>query len=373
MSIWTIEPRDRLILGDGRPKDAVGHRAASLDLPLPTTIAGAIRARIGRDATGHFGLSTEQALQIAVHGPLLTELGQSNGWLVPAPADALWHKKDDGSFVLRRLRPRPLAEGVQSDMPYALQHVAIAPDARPLPGKPARGPGLWRWSEFERWLSAPLLDQDVPADTPSSPDRPRYGLPLPLHDERIHVALEPGGRTAMDGALFSFDGIRLQTPSRARLALTCHCADARLEAGMLTLGGKRQQSYLDPLEDAAWPEKPSDPPAGDVWRVMLLTPAVFQDGFLPAKGQLFGQQVIAAAVDRPQGLHGWDVRRNKTGRQRGPKPLRWMARAGSVYWIKAPASDNARADLLTRMWLQPCSDDEQHRRDGLGLIVVGRA
>ena len=373
MSIWTIEPRDRLILGDGRPKDAVGHRAASLDLPLPTTLAGALRAKIGRDRTGHFGLTTEEALDIEVHGPLLRQADIDSGWLVPAPMDALWHKLDGGDFVLRRLRPRRLPAGISSDMPAKLLHVTIAKDVSPIVGKPIRGPGLWRWSEFESWLAGPGEDLRVAADAPNQPDAPCFGMPLPLHDERIHVALEVGGRTAIDGALFSFDGVRLQTHARGRLAITCRCDHENLEAGILTLGGKRQQSFLDRNQNDSWPGIPSDPPGGDVWRLILLTPAVFADGFLPKDKKLFGQEVIAAAVDRPQGLHGWDLRRDERGRPRGPKPLRWMARAGSVYWIKAPESKQERQDLLARMWLQPCSDGAQHRRDGLGLVVVGRA
>ena len=95
MTTWIIEPRDPLIVRDGRPFNfQPGVLAHTLPFPFPSTTAGAARNRAGKNTEGVFNvpktdLNTLRAIK--VRGPLLAELGTEGEVhpLVPAPGDAL--------------------------------------------------------------------------------------------------------------------------------------------------------------------------------------------------------------------------------------------------------------------------------------------
>src|SRR5258706_11793871 len=107
MTIWIIEPRDPLIVRDGRPFGPdPGARASSLPFPFPSTTAGGARSRAALDDNGFFKFANSQnqpevqnqlnrLKQLHVRGPLLVQLTADghdiplNQWLVPAPRDAL--------------------------------------------------------------------------------------------------------------------------------------------------------------------------------------------------------------------------------------------------------------------------------------------
>jgi CRISPR-associated protein Cmr3 len=102
---------------------------------------------------------------------------------------------------------------------------------------------------------------------------------------------------------------------------------------------------------------------GSRLRVVLLTPAIFHNGSAPDK--ILGARVVASAVGRPEVSSGWDYKRKR------PKSSRRMASARSVYWVDL--GDVPKRDWIERAWMQNISDDEQERRDGFGLAVVGVA
>ena len=52
LQTWIIEPRDSLIVRDGKPFGANITHAVSLDFPFPSTTAGGVRTRAGLDAAG---------------------------------------------------------------------------------------------------------------------------------------------------------------------------------------------------------------------------------------------------------------------------------------------------------------------------------
>src|SRR5262245_27015821 len=100
MRTWIIEPRDPLIVRDGRPFGPIpGARAASLGFPFPSATAGGVRTRYGLSRGEDFEDPQKKpsliatVRQLAVYGPLLVELKHDSGdiarWFAPAPADAL--------------------------------------------------------------------------------------------------------------------------------------------------------------------------------------------------------------------------------------------------------------------------------------------
>ena len=106
-----------------------------------------------------------------------------------------------------------------------------------------------------------------------------------------------------------------------------------------------------------------------VVRVILATGAIFKNGALPSR--LLEEQngvkvkLIAAKVDRPQTISGWDYKTNK------PKSTRRLAPAGSVYWLELSGSAEARKAWVASHWLQPVSDARQDCLDGFGLALIG--
>lgn len=395
MKSFLIEPRDPLIARDGRPS-ALG-RFESLPFPLPSTIAGAVRTRMA-SPHGTFAAVPDEAprlLELAVHGPLLARIGaprnaQSNAsteaitLCVPAPRDALISGQPDALFC-RRLAPRPLPDGCAVGGIGALQPVTFAEKIHEPAKDKSQGevPQFWSWSRFEAWLA------DPPDASPFGPvDEGDVGQ-LPK-EARTHLALRPGERRAVDGALFGTEGLRFLTgkesvlnPNRFGLAIRVEEDPEGKKLGwplelrneMAPLGGERR---LARWRDSAisWPVLPSKVEdlilASRTARLVLLTPGLFEAGALPGwSGKPFPGHsgvratVVAACVPRPSVISGWNL---VTGK---PKSTRRLVAAGSVYFVELEGNDDDLKAWCRELWLGPVSDHEQDRRDGFGLTAIG--
>ncbi len=142
-------------------------------------------------------------------------------------------------------------------------------------------------------------------------------------------------------------------------------------SGLAPFGGERRLAQIcenNEDKERAWPECPDEIREAltktRYVRMVLATPALFTHGWKPGWEELGGVRLTlkAAAVGRRVALSGWDFQK------RGPKAVRWMVPAGSVFYFEVP--DN-NAPLLADQWLAPVSDDEQDRRDGYGLALWG--
>jgi CRISPR-associated protein Cmr3 len=407
MKTWLIEPRDPLIVRDGRPfsADIAGARAASLPFPFPSTIAGAVRTRHGREKGGDFDDSLIREVRSKrVHGPLLVELngdGTVADWLLPAPADAFWgecesNRRDIAN--LTRLLPLAMAEGELTNLASELAPVR-AP--HPLTGKPSgSAPRYWRWKNFQDWLIHPKDHIEVELE--------KWGHEGPATETRVHVGIQPSkpnrasSLTAIDGALYQTRGLEFTDipkgnglSSARRLALAIATDADGLKAGLAPLGGERRlaswsvsktpkvdlfsENGLDLLKERI-AKKIAETRA---CRLILLTPAHFVDGFLPTwltqATPALGVTVRAVAIQRPQVVSGWDFDRRHGARCEGrPKPTRRLAPAGSVYFLELGSSDDNAVKLwIEQVWMRCVSDDDadgdpaQSRRDGFGLAILG--
>lgn len=162
----------------------------------------------------------------------------------------------------------------------------------------------------------------------------------------------------------------------------CQLSDTprTLAPGLVPGGGERR---LCRWLEANKAELPSMPEAvvkhvegpGDtvLLRVMLLTPAVFRNGWRPGSGngELLAVKdelkvsLRAASVARPITLSGWDFA------ARQPKATRRAAAAGSVYWIELHGKPEVRLQWAREVWMNNISDEVQDRRDGFGLAMLG--
>ncbi|MBI4819676.1 MAG: type III-B CRISPR module-associated protein Cmr3 [Deltaproteobacteria bacterium] len=385
-SDWILQPRDPLVVRDGRP-NAGRSESATLAFPHPSTLAGAVRTRTGSGEAGFvMSANLPELLQISIRGPLLVDLTDARDpWRLPAPRDALVTVSGT-SWRVSRLAPTPLGGEVAVDpaFPSDLELVSLSENTR---GKPAlEAPTFWPWAELERWLVDPASFEGVDA-------KPRLssGLSKLTREARTHVSVDSKAGTAREGMLFSVTGLRLPSARfRSKTAgVDVHAQGLWISTEIPVSLGRSLQPGVGPLGGerrlASWSKSelslPGPPPALKASlsrpgrtrvRVILSTPAIFSAGWRPApEGELLRTRpecqvtLISALMPRPESISGWDFAKNR------PKASRRLVPSGSVYWLELDGTGAGKLSWLSEVWLRNVSDSEQDRRDGFGLAVVG--
>ncbi len=369
--IVEVQALTPLLFRDGRPFSlSAGSetQARSLPLPLPNTLAGLVRTQVGlaQGGAAFDHNDNHSALQnlhgIPVYGPILV---QGNTFLFPAPKDAVVYQNGGGSLEVMRLKPyRPTAGGC--NLPPGLCPLRVTEDV-----KPESGYNFWSQEEMTDWLLG--RDQVL---------KKRGGLP---EERRIHVGIDPRAGRAQEGQIFSVGYRSLEQGGqeyrlRARVSL-----DTSPEP-IGYLGGERRPVRLRVYEVLSqyWFDCPQAikeafekfDPEKQLIRMVLATPGLFEHGWRPGWLERSGElhlprglgnvklSLVAAAVGRREPVSGWQLR---TGR---PRPVRWMAPAGSVYFFRL---EEGQASTVLESWLRPVSDNEQDRKDGFGLALWGVA
>jgi CRISPR-associated protein Cmr3 len=381
MTCWTFEPRDPFVVRDGRPNQGRSESAV-VRFPYPGTMAGLVRTRLGSDAHGCFVIPKQQLddlRKVEVKGPLMAR--QETGELfVAAPRDCLLVEQS-GATECRALHPLSSLSGY-SLFDGALEMLPVGLDGgETITGKPPRNaPAWWPWTSFEQWLVDPgalrvehVREQGIAA--------------LPT-ETRMHVKLG-ATETAEEGMLFAASGLRFRvarkTEETVDLALVVDVGDCvvggtprTLRPGLVPGGGERRLGWwsqaqgltLPAIPDAVEQHLRKTGEAATV-RVVLLTPGAFTAGWKPSwlLDPRHGVRVElkAACVPRPETISGWDFE------TRRPKASRRLVSAGSVYWLELHGEPDARVGWAREVWMQNVSDEDQDKRDGFGLAVVGVA
>lgn len=386
MSSWLVEPRDPLVIRDGRPNDRRSE-SATLSFPLPSTCAGICRTQLGSDPGRGFTLGGQLDMlrQTRLRGPLLVDR-EAGRLLFAAPRDVRIERGPDEQLRARVLGPLRTPDGVQHDDLDGLHLVGPSNDGGFIAGKPPRDPRtFWSWNAMESALRAPVRLEGTDAVEAFLGD----GVSRIPIESRMHVSLDQETETAREGMLFGTKGLRFaagepESLSKVRaLALFLDfdptpIAGRAIRPGLAPFGGKRRLARWTPTEATQLPPIPSwlsehitRAPDGVPLRlrVILATPAIFHLGYRPTPGasSLLPAiaTLVAALVPRPETVSGWDFATGK------PKPSRRMVVAGSVFWIDLAGDAAARLAWLKGVWMQNVSDEEQDRRDGFGLALVG--
>jgi CRISPR-associated protein Cmr3 len=329
----------------------------------------------------------DELKQLAVRGPLLVllptnECDSSPGkWLVPAPCDALLLDREttkDGKVtdLINQLVPLELPEGAQTDLDQqGLLFIGQACYDKRKSYKKA--PRYWYWENFQTWLQNPSsLCHEIEYAC-------KLGIDGPVREQRLHVSIDTEKETARDGMLFGTSGLEftfldkdepsLQHAKRLALAVDVD-GSTQPGTGLASFGGERRM--------VSWRESSMQLPTcpeelkktiieEKACRLILLTPACFEQGYLPTWLYTNAEQhgvtidLRSIAVQRPQVVSGWDLALRK------PKPSRRLVSAGTVLFLKLKGSDDTISNWIKDTWMRCISDHAQDRTDGFGLAVLG--
>ncbi len=385
LNYWLLEPRDPIILRDGKPFNA-GDRAKTQSFPMPSSTAGATRTRAGKNEHGVFDSTEVNINRVLGHslvGPLLVETENQTitNWLMPIPADVLALKSPNSDAVnLERLVPLQPSKDEATDLeglaPVGLTNVSEA-------SKPAKLPHYWYWSQYYQWLLGNTVNLDL------------LGHDGPTNEYRMHVKIDSDKQTATEGQLFQTGGLefaRAYDPEKSteeirkkplssikQLALwLASDADIRQDLSPIdSLGSERRMVLWQQSQEFPYkiiPDELLDKIVEEgACRVVLLTPGVFGDGYKPSKdGHLLQERggikpkLEAVAIHRYQVISGWDYLTHS------PKPTRRVVPAGTTFYVSFKGQNKAAIKAWAEsIWFSNVSDSFRDRHDGFGLAVLG--
>lgn len=359
-----LEPLDVLFFRDGRPFEPAMHGESGL--PMPQTLAGAIWTAVLRQHDTDFerlgesvreGMSFGDALEAIDRPRWLAQIGVQGPWLAYAndgdledvlvPVPAVLQKLKEGEETsnghtprLRRLRP--LSERLPGwDPPL--------PDMRPLwmrePAATEAANGFIGQEGLQAFLNGGDLDE---SQVKSAAEL--YGL-----DSRTGIAIDSQSLTSEEGLIYAarFLALNDKVGFYAEVGLPPEAsANGVSWPQTVSFGGEGRRARVHVLERPwSWPAAENSD-AGGKPLVVLTTPGLFRQRWYPGA---FDGRLAAAAVPGNQPVSGWDLARG------GPKPTRFAAQAGSVYFLNESLED----------WPAALSDDAFDQQQGWGCYLTG--
>lgn len=376
-----VTPRDPVILRDGRPFGQIGTPQTGVHRwPRPSTLLGMARTYLGTLRSPDFFRDAETKAEniaairnVSLEWYLPAQSGEDEQpveTFLPPPADALAFlaEKDTGHLKILRMTPQSLRDGEATDIEWPGWEYPWLE----VQEKPAREtPVFWRWSQYKKWLETGKFDAPVSAD--------ELGLTAPETEERTHVAISPETGSAEDSRLFTTLGVRFAKDTVIAARLAVGTEDEVPERDIAALGGDRRPAFVRWGQNQVdWPKPPEKLEPGRGLRLFLISPAIFDAGWLPTwlektrdgnfqkvPGTDVRLRLRSACVPRWQPGHGWDMTIGKDG---APKPMRKLVPAGAVYFVEV---DGDREEAMKTLWNRSLCENDQDRRDGLGRVLAG--
>lgn len=366
-----LQPRDPLLVRDGRPFSAdPGSQARTLEWPLPSTVAGAVRTHLGNLNNFEWsGDGPDKARSIALRGPLMLVQRAGSGWeyYFSAPADAVVYKTESEVITVARLSPFKPDADAGCNVPKGLSPLSVNEEF-----KPELGYDYWSGSDCVAWLSGKM-------EKP-----PENAMGKLAKDTRVHVRMNKNSGAHEQGGLFATESIcmpdaqvKSDKPMVAMACRVCGEIDNMGEAGsFITLGGEGRSSHIE-SEACAWPDCPEElksAASGKLLKLQLVTPGLFERGWLPAwidRGTIPGvdgvkvKQIVSAAVPRRIPVSGWSYEKKTFG----PKAARYACPAGTVFFLELET--DLTPVVFERLWLSSICDIDQDNLDGFGLAIPG--
>lgn len=389
-----IEPIDPLLFGDNRSARAGEDHALADQDPTPATLYGAVGGRIAA-ALGAAPSPARWAPAEPVLGPLVPTLKAAE----PPRSQLLGYALCDAAG--QRWFPRPLhlrvrkldepLDPIDLLQPVRLEHdgvvTSLAGLARLAPAPGAAEVIKKQEAEEALWVEEPLLRAILAAETTNASLESGYRVAAAeafyAAEDRVGLTLSNATNAAVEGRLFRrpyrrfASGVQGETGGWAAAGFTAWFEVLRLAAGQPAawsgegfVGGDRGRALFDftaldeePLAALRTAVSRAAPTAAG-FLAYLLTPAVASN---ETGLRLHGQAPIAVATGRPLYASGW----NAVARPSGPRPIRVLVPAGSVFFYDWPpgCEGEARSRLVERLWLTAA--DPAFAAAGFGRLLSG--
>ncbi|WP_048151089.1 type III-B CRISPR module-associated protein Cmr3 [Methanolacinia paynteri] len=386
----SIDPHDPIIARDARPF-GLGIRMKSLDWPYPSVLAGSVRTMLGKmNGNGFDPVTVAKLKKVSVSGPLpLYNKNNIESLYLPAPLDIVVNDTDKNEPAVYPIRPSKTGDNEWCNLPDEKLLPAMIPESVGDDFKPAEIAQFWSLKKMAEWLAHDSPDSfKVPLKTKKGGKKvdPDSGyIDLPEKESRIHVQIKPDTGTSDEGRLFETIGLDFGAGD-VRIAARVDTKDFIWKNSFHPIGGERRLAFWESGRDPGWecPGEITGALEGKKYaRMILATPAVFSNGWLPGWldketlcgtppglpeniEQKFTLTLKSACVGRWKPLSGWDLQK------KGPKPIRRLVPAGSVYFFEVTTGDPK--DIAEKLWLRPVSDtidDQNYSTDGFGLALWG--
>jgi len=362
-----FEPLDVLFFRDGRPFTQAS--CAQSGFPLQQTLAGALRTHLLRAAGCDFDRLAERLRAKATFGQAVTEVCQA-GWIAQVEVRGPWLCRDvDGKLEvlipmpgnLRRIKEDAETQDNATAADRWVRLDPLAPDHE-LPGwKPLQDDmrPLWLRGRVQGkraigYLTTAGLEKYLAGDVPAQEMVIRQ-QDLYDFDHRTGIAIQPDELTTEEGLIYAISLLALRSGVGfyAELSLPADAPAGVLgEETVVDFGGEGRKVRVCLAERFAWPASPA-PQNGRVL-LLLTTPGLFAGRWLPKLPD--GIRLVAAAVNGYESFSGWDLALG------GPKPARFAAPAGSVYFLESVNGQAIGGSL---------AESYEDRRVGWGCALQG--
>jgi CRISPR-associated protein Cmr3 len=379
-----IRPIDPLVSLDSRSfGQGQGKKVRTLDWLTPSVVCGSLRSFLCKKRGDNFPQDVVDELKSVIfRGPFLEAErdGSCKELYFPCPLDFV---SDNSKGYAIRPSQDNLKGG--SNMPAGLVPALI----QNAPGdefKPEFTPGFWSAGAMKRWL-----ENKDPGNFSQSKSETLSG---PIKDKRIHVRIDPETGAPLESFLFAATGLdfRVKEDEKEKYGKILQLT-AAVEATPPADYGKylEELSSLHPLGGerrlAEWSRETPyaggwDPPQMQIpkgvssLRMILATPAIFSNGWLPdwiepkeMEGNIPGLNIrvklVSAVTGRWTPIAGWSYEK----KARGIKPLHRMVPAGSVYFFNV-LGGGTDDSVWEKLWLRSVCGG-QYKNDGFGAALWG--
>ncbi|MCX7622349.1 MAG: CRISPR-associated protein Cmr3 [Thermomicrobium sp.] len=354
MTTLFLEPFDVWLFRDGRPFTAGQQfRASSRFPPSPLVVQGALRAY---HLLAHTRVPPwdERAVTEAVGGP--DDWGRLR---LAGPLLARW----TGTEQVEVLLPPPADAVVRGDRLQRLPTPQEPPSWLVLHSPTPRLFPLWESAELESekanqrlWLR--LADFPAYCRGETVPGVPQEELWS--EEVRIGIAQDTSRRTTREGLYYEAHYVR-PAPG-VGLLVSFTGLDWPHQEGILALGGERRSARFVALPEFALSAPPD--PLPERFALYFLTPAVFDQGWLPADWSAFFEgpvRLVAAALERAETVGGFDMARGTE------RPAHRAVPAGSVYYFQAEGTARLRHEREH----PAVTISDWGREIGFGTVAIG--
>jgi CRISPR-associated protein Cmr3 len=344
---WTFSALDTLFFKESRPMESIGGSQLTSVFPPPArTVIGAVRTSIGEAhkvdwreyASGKHPLNAIMGCAdtlgpLHFTGPYLLSHEQR---LFPAPLACL--QSDSGQTRLRPDRKATHCDLGQVYLPAKAD--SSLQGTKPMEHALITGAGLGSFLSGHAIARSEI----------------RQAVDLYATEERLGIARDNSKRVTGDGLLYQTRHIRPLHTAGLQIGIGVSGLDATHipESGMARLGAEGRLAAWQRGQTPALPAV-TRPDKAQGLLLMLLTPALFENGWLPNgfepaaqadalvwHGELAGVRLrlISSVVGKPIREGGWDMV------QRGPRPLVSYAPAGSCYFCEVVEGDLQQAQAV---------------------------